>query len=72
MESAKQIALEMGRLPVDPAQPSGDRAGPSFAWQPVPVVHRILCSPYAVSHQVTGVHQVRPKARSVLRDGPKK
>ena len=35
MESAKQIALEMGRLPADPAQPSGDRAGPSFAWQPV-------------------------------------
>ena len=35
MESAKQIALEMGRLPADPAQPNGDRAGPSFAWQPV-------------------------------------
>jgi rubrerythrin len=35
MESAKQIALEMGRLPADPSQPNGDRAGPSFAWQPV-------------------------------------
>jgi len=35
MESAKQIALEMGRLPVDPASPAGPFAGPSFEWQPV-------------------------------------
>ncbi len=35
MESAKQVALEMGRLPADPNQPNADRAGPSFAWQPV-------------------------------------